>query len=114
MKWFLIQLIRGYRAFISPLFPPSCRFQPSCSRYTLDSIEKFGAVRGSWLGIKRICRCNPLVPGGYDPVPEAFAWIGRSRLTERIVQDAADSTDKATPSPLDEADKTDPSASRDL
>lgn len=84
MKWLFIQLIRGYRAFISPLFPPSCRFQPTCSRYTLDAVEKFGAARGSWLGIKRICRCNPFVPGGYDPVPEAFAWIGRSRLAERV------------------------------
>ncbi|MGK7953743.1 MAG: membrane protein insertion efficiency factor YidD [Crocosphaera sp.] len=69
MKKILILLIKGYRQFISPLFPPSCRFQPTCSQYTLEAIEKFGALRGSWLGLKRILRCHPFHPGGYDPVP---------------------------------------------
>ena len=69
MKKLLIILIKGYRKFISPLFPPSCRFQPTCSQYTLEAIETFGALQGSWLGIKRILRCHPFHPGGYDPVP---------------------------------------------
>lgn len=69
MKKILILFIKGYRQFISPLFPPSCRFQPTCSQYTLEAIEKFGALRGSWLGLKRILRCHPFHPGGYDPVP---------------------------------------------
>ena len=69
MKIILIVLIQGYRKFISPLFPPSCRFQPTCSQYSLEAIEKFGPIKGSWLGIKRILRCHPLHPGGYDPVP---------------------------------------------
>ncbi len=69
MKKILILLIKGYRKFISPLFPPSCRFQPTCSQYTLEAIEKFGALQGSWLGLKRILRCHPFHPGGYDPVP---------------------------------------------
>ncbi|MDJ0599197.1 MAG: membrane protein insertion efficiency factor YidD [Crocosphaera sp.] len=69
MKKILILLIQGYRKFISPLFPPSCRFQPTCSQYTLEAIEKFGALQGSWLGLKRILRCHPFHPGGYDPVP---------------------------------------------
>ncbi|MGB5596794.1 MAG: membrane protein insertion efficiency factor YidD [Crocosphaera sp.] len=69
MKKILITVIKGYRKFISPLFPPSCRFQPTCSQYTLEAIEKFGAFRGTWLGIKRILRCHPFHPGGYDPVP---------------------------------------------
>ncbi len=69
MKKILILLIKGYRKFISPLFPPSCRFRPTCSQYTLEAIEKFGPLQGSWLGFKRILRCHPFHPGGYDPVP---------------------------------------------
>ena len=65
----LITLIQGYRSLISPLFPPSCRFQPTCSKYAIEAIEKFGALGGSWLAIKRILRCHPFHPGGYDPVP---------------------------------------------
>ena len=66
----LIILIRVYRRYISPLFPPSCRFQPTCSQYAEEAIHKFGAIKGSWLAIKRILRCQPFNPGGYDPVPE--------------------------------------------
>jgi uncharacterized protein len=69
MKTLPILLIKGYRRFISPLFPPSCRFQPTCSEYALDAIARFGTLRGGWLAIKRISRCHPLHPGGYDPVP---------------------------------------------
>ncbi|HEY9611444.1 membrane protein insertion efficiency factor YidD [Allocoleopsis sp.] len=69
MKILLIWLIRGYRSFISPLFPPVCRFQPTCSSYAIQAIERFGAWRGSWLAIRRISRCHPFHAGGYDPVP---------------------------------------------
>lgn len=69
MKIVLLLLIRGYRQFISPLFPPTCRFQPTCSQYAVEAIATYGAAKGSWLGIRRILRCHPLHPGGYDPVP---------------------------------------------
>jgi putative membrane protein insertion efficiency factor len=62
-------LIRGYQRFISPAFPPSCRFTPTCSGYAITSIERYGVLRGGWLALKRVARCHPWNPGGYDPVP---------------------------------------------
>ena len=69
MKILALWLIRLYQRTISRGLPPSCRFVPSCSEYTYQAIEKYGLIRGGWLGIKRIVRCHPLNPGGYDPVP---------------------------------------------
>ncbi|UBF27682.1 membrane protein insertion efficiency factor YidD [Kovacikia minuta CCNUW1] len=69
MRILLIGLIKGYRVFISPLFPPMCRFQPTCSQYALEAIDRHGVLKGSWLATCRICRCHPFHPGGYDPVP---------------------------------------------
>lgn len=65
----LLQLIKFYRFAISPMMAPRCRFTPSCSEYAAEVIEKHGAIRGGWLSIKRIIRCNPWHPGGYDPAP---------------------------------------------
>ena len=69
MRWALRMLILGYRCCISPLLGPRCRFHPSCSAYALEAIERHGAMRGSWLGMRRLARCHPWHPGGYDPVP---------------------------------------------
>ena len=69
MKRVLIAIVRGYRKFISPLLPPSCRFTPTCSEYAIEAIQKHGAWKGSLLAVWRILRCNPFCRGGYDPVP---------------------------------------------
>lgn len=69
MKHLIALLIKGYQKLISPLLPPSCRFTPTCSQYTLEAVLKYGAIKGGWMGIKRLGRCHPLHPGGYDPVP---------------------------------------------
>lgn len=65
----VLLLIGGYRRFISPLLPPTCRFQPTCSQYAMTAIERFGLVKGTGLALRRITRCHPFHPGGYDPVP---------------------------------------------
>ena len=75
MKKIIIGLIRFYQKFISPLFPPTCRFYPTCSEYTVQAVERFGVVKGLYLGLRRVLRCNPLNEGGYDPVPEEFHFF---------------------------------------
>ncbi|MFC3853266.1 membrane protein insertion efficiency factor YidD [Salinispirillum marinum] len=70
LAWVLKKLVRGYQVAISPLFPPRCRFYPTCSSYALEALEKHGAIKGSWLAVQRIGKCHPFHPGGLDPVPE--------------------------------------------
>jgi uncharacterized protein len=62
-------LLRFYKRFLSPLLPPMCRFEPTCSVYTMQAVDKYGVLRGVWLGMKRLGRCHPFNPGGWDPVP---------------------------------------------
>ncbi len=69
LTWALTLLVRFYQKFLSPGLPPSCRFAPSCSQYTLEALRQYGALRGVWLGARRLARCHPWHPGGYDPVP---------------------------------------------
>jgi len=69
MRTLALWLIRAYQNTLSRVFPPSCRFSPSCSQYTYEAINKYGFLQGGWLGLKRIARCHPFNPGGYDPVP---------------------------------------------
>jgi len=68
-------LIRSYKILISPLFAGSCRFVPSCSEYTAEAIRRYGLIRGSWMGIRRLARCHPFCEAGYDPVPDRDAPI---------------------------------------
>jgi putative membrane protein insertion efficiency factor len=62
--------IRGYKILISPLFAGSCRYWPSCADYTAEAVRRYGALKGSWLGVRRLGRCHPLGASGYDPVPD--------------------------------------------
>ncbi|MFW8566127.1 membrane protein insertion efficiency factor YidD [Orrella sp. 11846] len=70
MNWLLIKLIRVYQFFLSPWIGSQCRFTPSCSNYAIEALKKHGTLKGSWLMIKRIFRCNPWHEGGHDPVPD--------------------------------------------
>jgi putative membrane protein insertion efficiency factor len=82
MKRLLMLLIRGYRLTLSPLLGRHCRFLPTCSQYTYEAVERFGALRGGYLGLRRILRCHPFHAGGHDPVPEFFEvkpkWIAKN------------------------------------
>jgi putative membrane protein insertion efficiency factor len=70
VKRAVLAALRFYKARVSPLLPPSCRYTPTCSEYAYQAVERHGVVRGSWLAAKRVARCHPLAKGGYDPVPE--------------------------------------------
>jgi uncharacterized protein len=72
MKRLLIGLVRFYKAYISPLLPPSCRYYPTCSTYAIEALSRFGALKGSLLAAKRILRCNRYFKGGFDPVPLVY------------------------------------------
>jgi uncharacterized protein len=68
LRWLLLGSIRLYQLALAPLMPPVCRFSPSCSQYSYEAISRYGALRGGWLSLRRLVRCHPLHPGGYDPV----------------------------------------------
>jgi uncharacterized protein len=67
-KRLVVGWLRAYKWALSPMFPPSCRYIPSCSEYAMEAVEGYGAVRGSWMALRRVLRCHPFVKGGYDPV----------------------------------------------
>ncbi len=69
MRTLLIFVIKVYKAVLSPLLPPACRFLPTCSEYALEAVKKHGALKGTYLALRRILRCHPLCEGGFDPVP---------------------------------------------
>ena len=88
--------IRGYKLGISPLLPDRCRFYPTCSQYALDSLQRFGILGGSYLTVRRICRCHPFNPGGFDPVPENWGEV-----TGKLKQSQGD----RSPSPAENSDQ---------
>jgi putative membrane protein insertion efficiency factor len=68
MQRTILVVLKGYKRFLSPLLPSACRYYPTCSEYMMDAVERYGCVKGIWLGIKRLGRCHPFHEGGYDPV----------------------------------------------
>jgi uncharacterized protein len=74
-KHALLLLLRGYKWALSPLFPPACRYVPTCSEYAMEAVERYGALRGGWMGLARVLRCHPLARGGYDPVVRRGAAV---------------------------------------
>lgn len=100
LKTCLLGGIRGYRYVISPLLPPTCRYTPTCSQYALEAVQQYGAGRGTWLAAKRIMRCHPWHPGGYDPVPQGLWQVGQTSLIEAMQHSAPESmpTDDETSS----------------
>ncbi len=70
MKALALLFLRAYKKWFSPLLPPACRFEPTCSVYMIQAVERFGAPRGVWMGLRRLSRCHPYHEGGFDPVPE--------------------------------------------
>jgi putative membrane protein insertion efficiency factor len=70
MKYLVLDFLKLYKTLLSPFFPPACRFTPTCSEYMSQAVEKYGAFRGTWLGLKRILRCQPFCTGGHDPIPK--------------------------------------------
>lgn len=84
MKKLLIKGVKGYQRRISPLFPPSCRYYPTCSNYMLHALEQHGALKGSIMGTARILRCQPFIKGGYDPVPKKFTLHRNPDANEQL------------------------------
>jgi putative membrane protein insertion efficiency factor len=68
MKFLVLDILGVYKVMVSPFLPPACRFEPTCSEYAREAVDKYGAVKGTWLGLKRILRCQPFCKGGHDPV----------------------------------------------
>lgn len=81
MKRFMLYLIRGYRAWISPTHAPCCRYTPTCSSYALEALEKHGAWKGGLMSLWRVLRCNPFSRGGYDPVPDTWPAPRRKKAS---------------------------------
>jgi putative membrane protein insertion efficiency factor len=80
IRGLILFLIRAYQLLVSPLLGPSCRFQPTCSVYAVECVTRFGALRGSWMALKRLARCHPLGGHGYDPPPQLLA--GETKETQ--------------------------------
>jgi uncharacterized protein len=95
MKYLLIGLLKAWRLVISPLYGNVCRYHPSCSAYALRAVEFHGAVKGSWLTVRRLLRCHPWAPGGYDPVPGTPEWqaeIAEQEMRSEPVEDPSTSS----------------------
>jgi putative membrane protein insertion efficiency factor len=83
----MLQMLRAYKWVVSPLFPPSCRYVPSCSEYAMEAVERYGALRGAWMAVGRLLRCHPVARGGYDPVVRTISGgcaSGAKQFAEKL------------------------------
>ncbi len=90
MRRILIVLIRGYQMLISPVLPPSCRFEPTCSNYAVEAVRVHGVFKGSWLALRRLGRCHPFGSGGYDPVPGCGCHSAEGKHHENAMSHGAE------------------------
>jgi hypothetical protein len=88
-KFVTLQLLRTYKWAISPLFPPACRFVPTCSEYAMEAVERYGALRGGWMAFTRILRCHPLSSSGYDPVVKQAQRVESTQRVEQAFRPAS-------------------------
>jgi putative membrane protein insertion efficiency factor len=86
-RFVMLQLLRGYKWAISPMFPPACRYVPTCSDYAMEAVERFGALRGAWMAFARLLRCHPLGRSGYDPVRNPAVQKEDLRADEETLND---------------------------
>ncbi|MGA1601849.1 MAG: membrane protein insertion efficiency factor YidD [Prochlorothrix sp.] len=96
MKTLLLALLKAYKTWISPLLPPACRYEPSCSRYAMAAIELYGPLRGSYLALRRILRCNPWGRSGYDPVPPLWTEVGQTSI-ESVIRPRTTTSEARSP-----------------
>jgi putative membrane protein insertion efficiency factor len=89
-KFIVLALLRFYKSFISPLLPPACRFEPTCSIYTTEAVDRHGVIKGIFMGAIRILKCQPFHPGGFDPVPETWRYRDMCRCHRHHPDDSTD------------------------
>jgi len=94
--WLISLPVRAYRFFISPLLGPHCRFHPTCSSYCLQGLQQHGAMRGGYLGLKRILKCHPGYAGGIDPVPEKFRRKPKQKAQKPLLQNCKNQHSETT------------------
>jgi uncharacterized protein len=102
-KLVVLQLLRGYKWAISPMFPPACRFVPTCSEYAMEAVERYGALRGGAMTLLRLLRCHPFAHGGYDPVAKRSAGapaVSHESVKHESVNQAAPAQPSTSPTPL--------------
>ena len=116
MKYVLIGLLKVWRLTISPIYGNVCRYYPSCSAYALRAVEFHGAVKGSWLTVRRLLRCHPWSPGGYDPVPGTPEWqaeLAEQQMRSEFVEDRPSTDSGHTGRRMDGTLTTTPSGRHD-
>ena len=99
-KLVVLQLLRAYKWAISPMFAPACRYVPTCSEYAMEAVDRYGALRGTWMTFLRLLRCHPLAHGGYDPVVKLRVGCKHALTQEAVIQPTASAQSLTSSAPL--------------